>query len=99
MIGDTRPVVEPVPRTADREAFVVEQFADAPNEQDFVMLVVAAVAPPLDRLELREFLLPIAQHVRLDPAQLADFADREVAFRRDRRQLVTLRSGRAVRFH
>src|SRR5690606_29196455 len=50
------------------------------------VLVVAAVASPLHRLELGEFLLPVAQHVRLDPTQLADLADREVALGGDRRQ-------------
>src|SRR5687767_1500676 len=80
-------VVEPVARAADGEAFLVEQLADAPDEQHLVVLVVAAVAAPLDRLELREFLLPVAQHVRLDAAKLAHLTDGEVALRRDRREL------------
>src|SRR6476646_6051199 len=54
-------VVEAVARAADGEAFFVEQLADATDEQHFVVLVVAAVAPPLDGLQLREFLLPVAQ--------------------------------------
>ncbi len=37
-------------------------------KQHFVMLIVAAVAAPLDRLQLGEFLLPVAQHVRLHAA-------------------------------
>ena len=39
-------------------------------EQEFtqLMLVITAVAAPLDRLQLGEFLLPIAQDVRLDSA-------------------------------
>ena len=38
-------------------------------KQHLVVLVVAAVAAALDRLQLRELLLPIAQHVRLDRTQ------------------------------
>jgi hypothetical protein len=53
---------------ADREALLVEQFANAANQQYFMMLVIAPVAPTLDRLELRELLLPVAQHMGLDPA-------------------------------
>jgi len=79
-------VGEPVARPADREALLVEQLAYAPDEQHLVVLVIAAVAAPLHRLELRELLLPVAQHVRLDAAQLAHFADREVALSGDRRE-------------
>src|SRR6185295_18681609 len=64
-------VVEAVARAADGEAFLVQQLADA---------------AALHRLELRELLLPVTQHVRLHAAQLAHFADGEVALRRNRRQ-------------
>src|SRR4051812_44243972 len=64
-------IIQAVARAADGEAFFVKQFADAADEQDFVMLVVAPVAAPLDGLELRELLLPIPEHVRFDAAQLA----------------------------
>src|SRR5437762_4353900 len=70
----------------DREPLLVQQVADAPDEQHFVMLVVAPVAAALYRLELRELLLPVAEHVRLDRAQLADFANGEVALGGDRRE-------------
>ena len=72
-------VRQAVARAADREALVVQQFADAPDQQHLVVLVVAPVATALHRLELRELLLPVAQHVRLDPAQLAHLTDGEVA--------------------
>src|SRR4029077_1715475 len=74
-------------RAADGEALFVQQAADAADHLHVVVLVVAAVAPALDRLELRELLLPVAQHVRLDRAQLADLANREVSLGGDRRQL------------
>ena len=62
---------------------LIEQLANAPDQQHLVVLVVAPVAPTLHRLELGELLLPIAQHVRLDAAQLAHLTDGEVAFGRD----------------
>src|ERR1700751_5591146 len=82
---DNRVRFEPVPRAIDRESLLVEEIPDAADEQNFVVLIVAAVAAALDRLELREFLLPIAEHVRLDRTQVADLADGEVALGGDRR--------------
>src|SRR3954470_10609815 len=77
--------VEPVACAADREAFFVEKLANAADEQHLVVLVIAPVAAALHRLQLREFLLPVAKHVRLHPAEVADFTDREVALGGDRR--------------
>src|SRR5579871_3793920 len=68
---------------ADGEALFVQQLADTPDEKNLVMLVVAPVAAALDRLQLGELLLPVAQHVRLDAAQVAHLTDGEVAFGRD----------------
>ena len=70
---------QPVARATDGEALVVQQIADAADQQHFVVLVVAPVASALHRLELGELLFPIAQHVRLDAAQLAHLTDGEVA--------------------
>lgn len=64
----------------------VQQAADLADQQHVFPLVIAAIAAPLDRLELVEFLLPVAQHVGFDAAQLAHFADGEVFLRRDFRQ-------------
>src|SRR5262245_11768618 len=36
-------LVEAVPRPADREALLVKQFPNSPDQQNFVMLVVAPV--------------------------------------------------------
>ena len=47
------------------------------------MLVVTAIAAPLHGPELGEFLLPVAQHMRLDAAQFTDFTNGEVAFGRN----------------
>jgi len=74
----------------DGEALLVEQAPDLADGEHVLALVVATVAAPLYRLELGEFLLPVAQHVRLDVAQLADLTDGEVALAGDRRQLVVM---------
>jgi hypothetical protein len=78
---------QPIAGSADGKALLIEQAANLPNDQDILALIIAPVAAPLDRLELWEFLLPIAKHVRLDAAQVAHFADGEVALPRDRRQI------------
>ena len=44
------------------------------------------IRPPFEGLETGELLLPVAQHVRLDPAQSAHLADGEVPFPRYRGQ-------------
>src|SRR5690606_17621165 len=71
---------------ADGVALLVQQATDLADHQHVVALVVAAVAAALDRLERRELGFPVAQHVRLHVAQLADLADGEVALGRDRRE-------------
>ena len=70
--------LEPVPRAVDGETLLVEQVPDPANQQYFVVLVVASIAAALDRLQLREFLLPIPEHVRLHRTQITYLADREV---------------------
>ena len=75
---------------ADGEALLVEQAADLADGEHVLALVVTAVAAPLYRFELGEFLLPVAQHVRFDVAQLADLTDGEVALAGDRRQFVVM---------
>src|SRR5690606_34504027 len=87
-------VAEAVPRPGDGEPLFVEQAPDAAYQQDFVVLAVAPVAPPLDGLELVEFVFPGAQATRLDAAQVGDFADGEVALGGDRRQRGRGRGGR-----
>src|SRR5260221_11100554 len=67
-----------VARAADREALFVQEAPDLADADHIRALGVAAIAPPLDRLELRELLLPVAQHMGLDAAQFADFTDREI---------------------
>jgi len=72
---------------ADGKALFIQQTADLADDQHVLALVVTPIAAPLDGLQLRELLLPIAQHVRLDAAQIAHFADGEVTLPRDRRKI------------
>ena len=88
-----------VPGAADGEALVVEQLANTPHEQYFVVLVVTTVTPSLYRFELSELLFPVAQDVRLYSAQFADFANREITFGGDRRQYFLAAVFRIVVFH
>jgi len=81
---------EAISGAADGETLLIQQAANLANDQHILPLVIAAIAAPLDRLELGEFLLPIAQHVRFDAAQIAHLPDGEVALPGDRRQLAVI---------
>src|SRR5690606_24528934 len=81
---------QPLAGAADGEALLVQQAADLPDEDDVVALVVAAVSAALQRLELRKLLLPVAQDVRLDGTQVADFTDGEVALAWNCRKLAVI---------
>ncbi len=85
-------VLEPLPRAVDGEAFIVEKFSDAPDQQNFMVLVVASVAATLDGPKLGELLLPIAQNVRLDGAQLGNLANGEVSLGGDGREVTPRRT-------
>src|SRR6185436_2113190 len=71
--------IQSCPCATDGETLFVQKLADATDQQDFVVLVVTAVAAALDGLELGEFLLPVAQHMRLHATKLAYLTDGEVA--------------------
>ena len=75
-----------VARTTDGEALFVQQISDASDHQHFMVLVITAIATALDWAKLRKFLLPIAQHVRLDTAKLAHLTNGEVALGWNRRE-------------
>ena len=74
--------IQPRPCPTDSEALFIQKLTDAPDKQNFMVLVIAAVAASLYRLELGEFLLPVTQNMRLHAAKLADLTDGEVALRR-----------------
>ncbi len=70
---------------ANRKAMLVKQRSDLANQYDVLSLIVSAVTPALQRLEVRELLFPVAKHVRLHPAQLAHFTDGEIPLAGDYR--------------
>ena len=78
---------EPVSGSANGKALFIQQAAYLPDDQHVLALIIAPVTAPLHGFELREFLLPVAEHVRLDAAQVAHFANGEVALPRNRRQI------------
>ena len=77
---------EAIARPADGKSLFIQQASYLADDQHILALVIPAVAAAFDGLELREFLFPIPQHMRLDAAQIADFADGEVPLSRDRRK-------------
>ena len=82
-LGSILPGVVPrklLARPADGETLIIEQAANLAHHEDIMPLIVAAVSAPLDGAKLGEFLFPITQHMGFDPAELADFADSEIAF-------------------
>ena len=79
-------VFQDVARATDGESLFIKQAADATDQQDLVVLVVAPVAASFNRPELGKFLFPVAQHMRLDRTKLAHFTYSKVAFRRNRRK-------------
>ena len=66
--------------TTDCEALVVKQITNSADHDDFMVLVVATVTAALHGTQLREFLLPVAEYVRFDAAQVTHLANGEVTF-------------------
>jgi len=73
-------MIQAAARSAYSKTVLIQQLSDASYKEYFVMLIIAPVSAPLNRLELGKFLLPITQHVRLHPAQIAYLTDSKVAF-------------------
>src|SRR5262245_40502147 len=71
-------VEESTTRAGDREAAVVEQILDVQQKLDLFGAIHPVARPVLLRAQHAELRLPITQHVRLHPDELADLADRTV---------------------
>ena len=70
--------IQAISCAVDGEAVLIKELANSSDQQHFMVLVIAAIAPPLERLELSEFLFPVAQNMRFHAAQFADFTNGEV---------------------
>ena len=81
-------ILEAVARAVDGETVLVEQFADATDQQHLVVLVVTPIAATLQRLQLSELLLPVPEYMGFHPAKLAYFPDREIALRGNGRKVI-----------
>jgi len=73
---------------ADGVPLYIKQFPNSPNEFNFVALIITSISTSLDRLQLREFLLPVTKHVGFDGTQLSNLPNGEISFSRNRRKLV-----------
>src|SRR3982074_3482581 len=69
---------EAVPCAANGKPLFIQEAPYLPDDQHVLPLIIPAVAATLDGLELGEFLFPVAQHMRFDAAQVADFTDGEI---------------------
>ena len=76
---------QPIPSSANGKPLLIQEAPNLTNNEHVLPLVIASIAAPLYWLQLREFLLPIAQYVGFHAAQVADFTDGEVTLPRDRR--------------
>lgn len=79
--------LEAMAGAVDRKSLLVKEVADAADQQHLVVLVIPTVAAALDRLQLRELLLPITEHVRLDRTEVTYLADGEIPLGGDGWQL------------
>src|SRR5690606_31314462 len=77
LLGSTR-VAQAIARTTDGEALLVEQLANAAHQQHFMVLVIPSVAATLQWPQLREFLLPVTEHVRFDTTEFGNLTDGEI---------------------
>ena len=69
--------------TANGKTLVVKQRANLADQQYILALIVPSVAPAFNRAERGKLLLPIAQYVGFDVAEVAYFTYGEIAFTRD----------------
>src|SRR5690554_245389 len=79
-----------LPGAADGKSLVIEQRTNLANQQHVLALIITSIAAPLYRVEHGKLLLPITQHVWFDITELAHLANGEVAFSRNRGQLLVI---------
>jgi hypothetical protein len=74
-------VLQQLLHPAHRIALLVEKAVDSPRERDVVGAIIAAVAGPLERPQLRKLRLPVTQDMLRDPKLGAELADRSESVR------------------
>jgi len=72
---------------SNRESVLVEQTTDLADEDDVLALIIASITAALQWLETWKLLLPVAQDMRLNTAELTDFANGKIPLARNRREL------------
>lgn len=72
------------PRSAYRVAILIQQASYLADKHDVVPLIISAITSALYRFKIWKLLFPVTEYVGLYQAQVADFANREVAFVRYR---------------
>src|SRR6185437_8166593 len=90
-------LVDLLPRALNGVFLLIEQVLDEHDEIDLASLIDAIAGPVLRRAQKSKLALPVAEHVRLQPSKLADFADREEFLNRFRVGTHKSRSGRSSR--
>ena len=71
-------------------ALFIQETTYLPDHDYVLALIIAAITPALHRFELGKFLLPVAQYVRLDLAQVTYLANREVSLARNRGEFIVV---------
>src|SRR5690606_16268151 len=68
--------LERLPRTAQGGTLAVHQPVDLLDQRHVLCAIIAPPAAALERLEHRELLFPVAEHVLADAERARDFTDR-----------------------
>src|ERR1700733_7102873 len=55
---------------ADGEPLIIQETTDLTDNDYILTLIVTSIAATFDGFELRKLLFPVAQHMRLHPAQI-----------------------------
>src|SRR5258706_1398066 len=84
---------EAVPCAADGKPLFIQQAPYLPNDQHVLALIVPAVAPALGGPEVREILLPITQHMRVDAPPVPYFTHSEITPSPGRRPITNFSLG------
>lgn len=74
---------EPLAGTTNGKPLIIKERSDLADHQDVLALIVTAIAATLDGLQLGKFLFPVAQYMRFDRTEVADFTNSEISLTGD----------------